>query len=47
MDYRSPELKTYGSVTDLTAVFGASSKEDFNKQTGNEDTGSFNVTPNE
>lgn len=46
MDYQSPELKTYGSVTDLTAVIGPSSKEDFNERTDDQDTGSFNVTPN-
>lgn len=46
MDYQSPELKTHGSVTDLTGVIGPSSKEDTNERTEETGTGSFNVTPN-
>lgn len=46
MDYQSPELKTYGSVTDLTAALGPSAKEDLDERTNDEDTGSFNITPN-
>jgi hypothetical protein len=45
MDYQSPELKTYGSVTDLTAAIGPSAKEDFDVRAQDENTrGSFNVT---
>lgn len=45
MNYQSPELKTYGSITEFTGTIDPSTTEDVDEQSGEEGTGSFSVVP--
>lgn len=42
--YQAPEVRSFGSLKQLTGILGPSTVEDVDERTSEEGTGSFSVT---